>query len=1206
MGKKKNLLKLLTTEKKVTNWKMHKRKKAMVFGASVLAIGLGSAGLIYANAQSTASVASLPTDTTVNWENNKPLYYEIDQNGVEHPKPMLTLSDGTPAWCLGLGVPLPNNTTQAQLDASNAILKALSDEQIAVLNNVAYLAQKDGSLLAYAEAQHATYILLDEAGVSQNQTKDLIVKDNTLLNDANAIKTGANNLITEAKKMTMLPSFNGSTVNLIQGAEKTVNDTNGVLSNFPYFKSNVDGVSQTSSGNNLKIKADISSKLGLFSKALQFQNKPMGSADLPYYVYSTDGDGSGKNSQSVMATRDPSKASGSLNINIIGLGEIKATKVSANSKFDTKLMAGAEYSFFYKDGSPVKWTDGQSGYAITTTNGTKANDTNVVLKVGEDGTFGVKNLQNDKAFYFVETKAPKGFALDETKHAFSFDENSSFNTATSNYHVDGESKETPTGSTTLQKLDADTNSTETQGEAKWDGIVYGLFNAKADSPVKWTDGLKALPISITNGTKANDTNVELSLDKDNKVGVQNLNLASSDQYYWKEVRTSEGYSLSTKKIPVNFTGKESVDVTTNDFANNQKAQDKVLAFQLRFWKAQSVNDSLTGLDGAGFTLTPQNGTKGKAIKAVSKSSTDSDGFTKNGFVLFDGKANVAAGNANADGLAIGDYLLEETDVPKGTQAINPISVTSTPELNKDGSPKSYTVVLKDTVTGQQISSTTIEADKLTDNNLMFKLDLGTLTDKPVTPVVPTIKTKAKTADGNQAVDLTEVSTETPLTDVITLTNGELGDKYLGHLHRLVKDKNGEILDDKVVSDQTVTLDAEAVKSQSVKLTAKVDTTKDSKEKAENTVSYVWTGELFDDEQDIKVDTPEATHDDLNNTKQTLTVEKAPTIKTKAHTEDGNQTIEKVEVSTKTPVYDDVIFTNAEKGDQMVAQLHRIVTDKDGKETESKVVSTLNFTVDDFTVKEQEKKIQTEIDTTKDKDVAKGSTVTYVWTEELFDEGTNPKTDKPEAKHDDLKNQDQTLTVEEVPAPTIKTKAHTKDGDQKIENAEISTKTPVYDDVVFTNAEKGDQMVAQLHRIVMDKDGKETESKVISTLNFTVDDFTVKEQEKKIETAIDTTKDKDVPEGSTVTYVWTEELFDEGTNPKTDKPEAEHNDLKNKDQTLTVVYNKPTATSATPAKGVMPKTGESNNPWVAYAGMAVIALALGAGIYYYKKNKATEK
>ncbi|WP_229049669.1 hypothetical protein [Lactococcus lactis] len=152
MSKHKKLLNGLTSEKKVTNWKMHKRKKVFVAFAGVLAVGLGTAGLVYASAQSTSAKASLPTDTTVNWENNKPLYYEIDQTGKEHPKPMLKLSDGTPAWCLGLGVPLVNNTTQAQLDSSNAILNALSDEQIAVINNVAYLAQKQGTLLAYAQA----------------------------------------------------------------------------------------------------------------------------------------------------------------------------------------------------------------------------------------------------------------------------------------------------------------------------------------------------------------------------------------------------------------------------------------------------------------------------------------------------------------------------------------------------------------------------------------------------------------------------------------------------------------------------------------------------------------------------------------------------------------------------------------------------------------------------------------------------------------------------------------------------------------------------------------------------------------------------------------------------------------------------------------------------------------------------------------------
>lgn len=232
---------------------------------------------------------------------------------------MLKLADGTPAWCLGLGVPLPNNSTKAQLDATNGILNALTDEQIAVLNNVDYLAQKDGSKLAYAQAQHATYLLLDEVGISENQTKDLVVKDNTLLHDANAIKTGANDLISQAKKMRELPSFNGSTVDVIQGVEKKVTDTKAVLPNFPYFKSNVDGVTVSTSGNDVKIKADISSKLGLLSKAILYQNKAQSTSTLPYYVYSTDGDSTGKSSQSVLASQDPSKASGSLNLNNIGL-----------------------------------------------------------------------------------------------------------------------------------------------------------------------------------------------------------------------------------------------------------------------------------------------------------------------------------------------------------------------------------------------------------------------------------------------------------------------------------------------------------------------------------------------------------------------------------------------------------------------------------------------------------------------------------------------------------------------------------------------------------------------------------------------------------------------------------------------------------------------------------------------------------------------
>ena len=209
-------------------------------------------------------------------------------------------------------------------------------------------------------------------------------------------------------------------------------------------------------------------------------------------------------------------------------------------------------------------------------------------------------------------------------------------------------------------------------------------------------------------------------------------------------------------------------------------------------------------------------------------------------------------------------------------------------------------------------------------------------------------------------------------------------------------------------------------------------------------------------------------------------------------------------------------------------------------------------------------------------------------------------------------------------PTIKTKAHTKDGDQTIQKVEISKTTPLYDKIMTTNAIKGDQMVATLHRVVTGKDGKVTESKVIRTLNFTVDDETVKAQEKQIESTVDTTKDADVPETSTVAYVWTEDLFDEGKNPKTDEPKAKHDDLKDQDQTLTVEKvkkpvtppssttpssSKPTTPSTTPTptpKVSLPTTGSETGDMIMYGGALAVLVALGTGAVYYMKKKKSAK
>ena len=755
MSKQNKLLNALTTEKRVTHWKMHKRKKVFVAFAGVLAIGLGTAGLVYAGTQAKSTFPSPPTNTTVHWENNKPLFYVIDQNGKENPRPELTLGNGDPAWCLGLGVPLANNTTEAQVSASNKVLNALNDEQKAVLNNVAFLGRKAGDLEGYAEAQYATYKLLDEAGISQNQAKDVIVKDNTLLHDANKIKSGADNLIKEAKKMRALPSFNSQTIQLLQGASKTITDSKGVLGNFPYVKVNAKGVTESIKGNDLMLKAETTTPLGETKNAVQLMSTAEDLSNLPWYVFSTDGDDSGLQSQSVGATQDPSKALSALNINIIGLGGIDFTKV-----------------------------------------------------------------------------------------------------------------------------DADTGTNETQGSNSnsLKGAVFGVFYKSNDKPVKWTDGQKDYPITLVSGTKADDTNVSVKIGDDLKGFVKNFD-KSKGKVYFMETEAPEGYSLSTKKYDVDFDSGKFDDKTSN-FVVSEKATDKVNVFNFMFTKVQDVNGSYTGLNGAEFTLTPKDGTKGNAIVATSGTGTDSNGYTVNGLTKFDGEANSKAGNPSKDGIAEGHYRLSETKTPNGLQPINDVDVDSTAIKDKNGKITAYETKITDVVTKQVIDDVITPVEKMKDNNVLLNVNLGQLTDKPVTPVVPTIKTQAHTKDGDKIIQINEVSEKTVMYDIADFTNIEKGDRITSKLHRLVTDKDGKVTSDKVVQTLKFVADDETVKSQQHRFDTTADTTKDFDIPDGSTVTYVFTEDIVDKDAEPDTGKPEATHDDLKVKDQTLTVEKVtPSIDT---------------------------------------------------------------------------------------------------------------------------------------------------------------------------------------------------------------------------------------------------------------------------------------------------------------------------------------
>ncbi|MDN5652917.1 MAG: hypothetical protein L0G51_09910, partial [Lactococcus lactis] len=573
--------------------------------------------------------------------------------------------------------------------------------------------------------------------VAKHKVADLKAVDGSDVQDMQKVKDGANDLIKKAEKMRELPSFNGQTIQLIQGVEKTVTDTKAVLPNFPYVKNNVPGLTESVSGNNLKLKADSSVAHGNVKNAVQFVNKSNGFTDndFPYFIYSTDGDKTGDKSQSVIATKDPSNALAGLNVNVIGLGE-----------------------------------------------------------------------------------------------------------------------------TTLLKHDADTNSTDTQGEAQLTGSVWGLYKAGTDTLVKYSDGQDGYPVTVTNGEKVDDKQVQLKLtDLTKGVGVKNLD--NSADYEWGEVKAPEGYELSTKRYKVHFDDKDKFDDKTSNYIDDVTALDRVLRFNFGYIKAQDVNGSLTGLNGRAFRLTPQGDTKGDPIEVTSSQSEDASGFINNGQVNFS--------NIN-----FGDYLLEELPQDNDKlQLINPISVTTNTNKDKDGNIAGYTVEFKDTVTQQVITTLAVPISKTTDNNTMFKVNLGTLVDKPVTPVVPTIKTQAHSKDGDKIIQINEVSEKTPIYDIADFTNVLKGDQILSYVHRVVTDKNGKVTSDKLLQTLKYVADDETVKTQQHRFDTTVDTTKDFDIPDGSKVTYVFTENDFDASANPETDEPKAKHDDLKDQDQTLTVDK---------------------------------------------------------------------------------------------------------------------------------------------------------------------------------------------------------------------------------------------------------------------------------------------------------------------------------------------
>lgn len=814
--RKKKLQKALTEEKQ-TRFRLRKSGKHFATTAMLLltvggtVAGLAQADVINIKPFSNPSRSlTLPDKGSVNykfsgtgtvkWSNG----HDASANFME--------VNGATTFCLEPFVDVFNGAYATKAGQSEAVYQLwnnMTEYQRNLVNNITYIGEVNNAE-ADKNINLATQFALWLVEAGQNEVLGLLPKvsevDTSKLNnvlggnkitglestgaDISEVVKYATTILKQAVESSKKPDFNPNPLTVIAGSSATATDKTGVLAGgaggygTPFDKLVPSkGLSAKREGNSLVVSATPSA-IGNGGNVKVYNN--INENFVPHYIYGTINP-DGKVGQTLFATTDPARLDGELKIKVIGLGEVTLQKTSTNNAFANKKMAGAEFTLYTSDGKPVKWTDGHAGYPITSTAGTKTNNTNVVLKMGEDAKLGVKNLDFTKSYYFMETKAPAGFVLNAVKIPVTFDENSKFDGTTKNYQDDVATQDIPTGSTTLTKVDADTDSSETQGEATLKGVTYGLFHADGKA-VEWSEGLtdktagstENLPITPTFGTKADDKKVELTIDDSNKVGVQNLPLKENGKaFYWQELRTSSGYSQSSKKIPVVFNDKSEVDVATNDFADKDKASNKVNVFSFMFNKSQEVNGSLTGLNGAEFTLLPKEGTKGNPIKAISGTGVDSNGFTVNGLTVFDGKANEEARNPSKDGIAIGDYTLSETKTPNGLKPINDVDVSIEDEVDDKGNPLSYTATFTDTVTGQVIDKIKVDASSLVDNNLMFKVNLGIFTDKmQAQPKITTTATDKADGDKTLGVGHAQVTDLAKISDLLPNTEYTLTGKIV--------------------------------------------------------------------------------------------------------------------------------------------------------------------------------------------------------------------------------------------------------------------------------------------------------------------------------------------------------------------------------------------------------------------------------------------
>lgn len=454
------------------------------------------------------------------------------------------------------------------------------------------------------------------------------------------------------------------------------------------------------------------------------------------------------------------------------------------------------------------------------------------------------------------------------------------------------------------------------------------------------------------------------------------------------------------------------------------------------------------------------------------------------------------------------------------------------------------------------------------------VDLGTLTDEYEEEI--TIHTTATDkATGEKSIVAGKSVT---IVDTVTLDGLKKGTTYTLKGWEMVKSENAELLVDGECVENELTFTAK--KSE---MEVQIEFTFSASELGEK--SLVTFEELYDmtnPDETVKV----AEHKDIEDDGQTVKIEEREI--TMHTTATDKSTGEKLIVAGKEiSIIDTVTLDGLEVGSTYTLKGWEMVKSEnaellvDGKRVENE------FT---FTAADSKMEVQIEF-TLNASELAGKDLVTF---EELYDV-TNPDDPIKVAEHKDIDDEGQTVTITERVITMHTTATDKATGKKSIEAAE---KVTIIDTVTLDGLEKGVKYTLKGWEMVKSEnaellvDGKRVENELT---------FTATDSKMEVQIAF-TFNASELGGKSLVTF---EELYDV-TNPENPIKVAEHKDIKDEGQTVTITEKTttPDTPSTTHKTSDSPKTGD-NTPFVALFALMGIS---GAGLIFaaYKKFRRFKK